>query len=104
MPSSQTQAAVTSDIAHSDWPDDWPTLTDELLALISAEGSKEAVDGGMRVLNEFVGIDLTEDQLLPIARTMLPRMLEILGSPEVSIVRSSSMLVPEGNYGVSIVF
>lgn len=91
MPSPQTQAAVTSDIAHSDWPDDWPTLTDELLALISAGGDKEAVDGGMRVLNEFVGIDLTEDQLLPIARTMLPRMLEILGSPEV---RFLSGLVP----------
>lgn len=53
----------------------------ELLQLIS--GSPDATDGGMRVLNEFVGTDLTEDQLLPIAREMLPQLLSILGSPQV---------------------
>lgn len=37
----------------------------------------------MRVLNDFVGIDLTEDQLLPIARQLLPQLLVILGSPQV---------------------
>ena len=61
--------------------DDWPSLMTQLLALVS--GPPDAVDGGMRVLNDFVGIDLTEDQLLPIARRMLPRLLVILGSPEV---------------------
>ena len=37
----------------------------------------------MRVLNDFVGIDLTEDQLLPIARELLPRLLTIVGMAEV---------------------
>lgn len=74
-------AALISSIAHPDWPDDWPSLMNELLVLI--EGRKDAVDGGMRVLNEFVGVDLTEDQLLPVARSLLPRLLGILGSPQV---------------------
>ncbi|KAI5481652.1 Importin 9 [Pseudohyphozyma bogoriensis] len=74
-------AVIISDIAHPDWPDDWPTLMNQLLQLIT--GSPLAVDGGMRVLNDFVGIDLTEDQLLPIAREMLPHLLAILGNPQV---------------------
>lgn len=78
------KAAIISDIAHPDWPDDWPTLMSQLLQLIS--GTPDEVDGGMRVLNDFVGIDLTEDQLLPLARDMLPQLLVILGSPEVHVV------------------
>ncbi|KAM0788544.1 hypothetical protein ACM66B_001672 [Microbotryomycetes sp. NB124-2] len=74
-------AAVTSEIAHPDWPDEWPTLMSELLHLIGSN-SADAVDGGMRVLLDFVGIDLTEDQLLPIAKDMLPQLLGILGSPQ----------------------
>lgn len=78
------QAVIISDIAHPDWPDDWPTLMSQLLALVGPSSSPDAVDGGMRVLLDFVGIDLTEDQLLPIAREMLPQLLTILGSPQVS--------------------
>lgn len=73
-----------SDIAHPDWPEDWPTLMNELLQLIT--GSTDATDGGMRVLNDFVGTDLTEDQLLPIAREMLPQLLVILGAPQVRAI------------------
>ncbi|SCZ96701.1 BZ3500_MvSof-1268-A1-R1_C083g00450 [Microbotryum saponariae] len=75
-------AVVVSDIAHPDWPDDWPSLMTQLLQLIGPAASPDAVDGGMRVLNDFVGIDMTEDQLLPIAREMLPRLLEIVGTPQ----------------------
>jgi hypothetical protein len=75
---------IISDIAHPDWPDDWPSLMSQLLQLIGPGASPDAVDGGMRVLNDFVGIDLTEDQLLPIAKEMLPQLLTILGSPQVS--------------------
>lgn len=78
-----TQAAVISDIAHPDWPDDWPSLMSQLLQLIGPGASPDSVDGGMRVLNDFVGIDLTEDQLLPIAKDMLPHLMTILGSPQV---------------------
>jgi len=55
---------------------------DQLLALVRSP-SIDAVEGGMRVLSDFVSISLTEDQLLPIARDMLPTLLTILGSPQV---------------------
>lgn len=69
----------------------------QLLSLVGPSSSPDAVDGGMRVLLDFVGVDLTEDQLLPIAREMLPQLLNILGSPQVreplsSAQRSSSDL------------
>lgn len=76
---------MVSDIAHPDWPDDWPTLMSQLLHLIGPGASADSVDGGMRVLIDFVGIDLTEDQLLPIAREMLPHLMSILGSPQVRV-------------------
>jgi len=57
---------------------------DQLLALVRSP-SIDAVEGGMRVLSDFVSISLTEDQLLPIARDMLPTLLTILGSPQVSL-------------------
>lgn len=71
-----------SSVAQPDWPDDWPTLMDQLLTLVRSP-SIDAVEGGMRVLSDFVSISLTEDQLLPIARDMLPTLLTILGSPQV---------------------
>ncbi|ORY73226.1 ARM repeat-containing protein [Leucosporidium creatinivorum] len=88
-------AVIISDIAHPDWPDDWPTLMSQLLALVGPSSPPDAVDGGMRVLLDFVGIDLTEDQLLPIAREMLPQLLNILGSPQTHspATRARSILV-----------
>ncbi|GAA5841531.1 hypothetical protein JCM3766R1_003978 [Sporobolomyces carnicolor] len=74
-------ANIVSSVAQPDWPDDWPTLMDQLLALVRSP-SIDAVEGGMRVLSDFVSITLTEDQLLPIARDMLPTLLTILGSPQ----------------------
>jgi len=85
------QAAIISDIAHPDWPDDWPTLMSQLLSLV-ASPQPDAVDGAMRVLAEFVRDDLTEDQLLPVAKEMLPCLLNILGSADVSVL--SSRLAP----------
>ncbi|GAA5868959.1 hypothetical protein JCM16303_000320 [Sporobolomyces ruberrimus] len=74
-------ANIVSSVAQPDWPDDWPTLMDQLLTLVRSP-SIDAVEGGMRVLGDFVSISLTEDQLLPIARDMLPTLLTILGSPQ----------------------
>lgn len=54
---------------------------DQLLALIRSD-SIDAVEGGMRALSDFVSISLTEDQLLPIARDMLPTLMAILGAPQ----------------------
>ncbi|GAA5933997.1 karyopherin KAP114 [Sporobolomyces koalae] len=87
-------ANIISSVAQPDWPDDWPTLMDELLALVRSP-SIDAVEGGMRVLSDFVSISLTEDQLLPIARDMLPTLLTILGSPQTygPATRARSILI-----------
>lgn len=37
----------------------------------------------MQVLTEFIKSDLTEDQILPVLRQLLPVLLNILGSTEV---------------------
>lgn len=79
--SARVQANIVSLIAQPDWPEDWPTLMDQLLSLIRSP-SIDAVEGGMRALSDFVSITLTEDQLLPVAQDMLPTLLAILGAPE----------------------
>lgn len=38
----------------------------------------------MQVFTEFIKSDLTEDQILPVLRDLLPVLLRILGSPEVT--------------------
>lgn len=37
----------------------------------------------MQVLTEFIKSDLTEDQILPVLRQLLPVLLNILGATEV---------------------
>jgi len=37
----------------------------------------------MQVFTEFIKSDLTEDQILPVLRELLPVLLRILGTPEV---------------------
>ena len=37
----------------------------------------------MQLFTEFIKSDLTEDQILPVLRQLLPVLLNILGAPEV---------------------
>ena len=74
-------ANVLSLIANSDWPDHYPDLLDQLLALLSS-ASPDAVHGAMQVFSEFVKDDLTEDQILPVLRQLLPVLMTVLGSPQ----------------------
>ena len=39
----------------------------------------------MQVFTEFIKSDLTEDQILPVLRELLPVLLQILGSSQVCI-------------------
>ncbi|KAJ1302683.1 hypothetical protein OPQ81_002999 [Rhizoctonia solani] len=73
-------AAVCSLIAHCDWPDEYPGLLDQLIALLSTD-NVDAIHGSMQVMAEFVRSDLTEDQILPILRQLLPVLMQILGDP-----------------------
>jgi importin-9 len=73
-----------SSIANSDWPDEYPDLLSSLINLLSSN-SPEPVHGAMQVFTEFIREDLTEDQILPVLRQLLPVLLSILGSTEVCI-------------------
>jgi hypothetical protein len=55
-----------------------------LIGLLNS-GSTDSVHGALRVIVEFVKDDLTDDQLLPVVRDMLPALLNILGDSHVSI-------------------
>jgi len=76
------QAHTLSVIAKSDWPDEYPSLLTSLIALLSSN-SPDSVHGAIQVLTEFIKSDLTEDQILPVLRDLLPVLLSILGSPQV---------------------
>ncbi|KAF8870248.1 ARM repeat-containing protein [Mucidula mucida] len=74
-------ALVLTSIANCDWPDEYPDLLNNLISLISS-GSPDAVHGAMQVFTEFIKADLTEDQILPVLRDLLPVLLSILGATE----------------------
>lgn len=69
-------------IANSDWPDEYPELLRSLIALLSSS-SLFSVHGAMQVFNEFIKSDLSEDQILPVLRELLPVLLSVLGSTQV---------------------
>lgn len=81
------KANVISEIASSDWPDEWPNLLDSLVSLLGS-GSPDSVHGAVRVMTDFVTSDLSEDQLLPLANTILPQLLRVLGDERVRSVSS----------------
>ncbi|KAM6498769.1 Armadillo-type fold, partial [Amanita muscaria] len=74
-------AHTLSSIANCDWPDEYPDLLSSLINLLSS-GSPSSVHGAMQVFTEFIKSDLTEDQILPVLRQLLPVLLNILGSTE----------------------
>ncbi|PFH48408.1 hypothetical protein AMATHDRAFT_65585 [Amanita thiersii Skay4041] len=74
-------AHTLSSIANSDWPDEYPDLLNFLVNLISS-GSPNSVHGAMQLFTEFIKSDLTEDQILPVLRQLLPVLLSVLGSTE----------------------
>lgn len=71
-----------STVARYDWPDEYPDLLDHLVQLLTT-GSSSSVHGAMRVVQEFVKNDLSEDQLLPVVQHLAPALLAILGNPAV---------------------
>ncbi|GBE77314.1 ARM repeat-containing protein [Sparassis crispa] len=74
-------AQTLSLIASSDWPEEYPDLLNSLIVLLSSN-SPASVHGAMQVFTEFVGKELTEDQILPVLRQLLPVLLSILGASE----------------------
>ncbi|CCA73674.1 related to KAP114-Member of the karyopherin-beta family, nuclear import [Serendipita indica DSM 11827] len=74
------KAFVLSFIAKADYPEEYPTLLSDLLALLSS-GNTNSIHGAMQVLSDFIRNELSEDQLLPILRQLLPLLLTVL-SPQ----------------------
>ncbi|KAF8832761.1 hypothetical protein HHX47_DHR1001493 [Lentinula edodes] len=85
-------AHTLSSIANCDWPDEYPDLLTSLISLLSSN-SPESVHGAMQVFTEFIKSDLTEDQILPVLRDLLPVLLSILGSTETPLTRSRTVSV-----------
>jgi hypothetical protein len=74
-------AHVLSSIANSDWPEEYPDLLNSLIQLLSSS-SPDGIHGAIQVFTEFIKSDLTEDQILPVLRELLPVLLSILGDKE----------------------
>ncbi|KAF9445285.1 ARM repeat-containing protein [Macrolepiota fuliginosa MF-IS2] len=74
-------AHTLSSIANCDWPDEYPDLLTALINLLSSD-STDSIHGAMQVFTEFIKADLTEDQILPVLRQLLPVLLNILGATE----------------------
>ncbi|KAF8554336.1 ARM repeat-containing protein [Imleria badia] len=87
-------AHLLSSIASCDWPDEYPDLLNGLIELISSN-SPNSVHGAMQVLTEFIKSDLTEDQILPVLRQLLPVLLVILNDAQQHspLTRSRSISV-----------
>ncbi|KIK67465.1 hypothetical protein GYMLUDRAFT_69648 [Collybiopsis luxurians FD-317 M1] len=85
-------AHTLSSIANCDWPDEYPDLLTSLVNLLSSN-SPESVHGAMQVFTEFIKSDLTEDQILPVLRDLLPVLLSILGSTETQTPLTRSRTV-----------
>jgi hypothetical protein len=45
----------------------------------------------MRVITEFVKNDLSEEQLLPVVRDLLPALLNVLGDAQVRLLISGTL-------------
>ncbi|KAJ8502564.1 hypothetical protein ONZ45_g11647 [Pleurotus djamor] len=86
-------AVTLSHIAHCDWPDEYPDLLTNLLQLLSSV-SPDSIHGAMQVFTELIKSDLTENQILPMLRDLLPVLLNILGSTDhTPLTRSRTISV-----------
>lgn len=86
------QAHTLSSIANCDWPEEYPDLLKSLISLVSS-GSPASVHGAMQVFTEFIRSDLTEDQILPVLRELLPVLLQVLGSAQVCLLELCSFII-----------
>ncbi|KAJ1912692.1 hypothetical protein H4219_005505 [Mycoemilia scoparia] len=64
-------AYVISNMARYDWPDEWPTLFDQLLHLLRQENNIDQVQSAIRVFNEWIQRNMTEDHA--------PQLYNLLG-------------------------
>lgn len=71
-------AAVVSEIACVDFPENWPGLFDALLAMM-ATGEPNPVHGVMKVLSELAS-DITDNQVYSVAPVLFPRLVVLFNT------------------------
>ncbi|KAF8336339.1 ARM repeat-containing protein [Cantharellus anzutake] len=74
-------ASVISKIAHSDWPDHYSTLLNDLIGLLQS-GSTDAIHGALQVFSDLSKDELTEEQLIPVLRELVPILITVVGQAE----------------------
>ena len=78
------QALAIANIGKYDWPENWPTLFDSLLACVtptSAPVSPEVFDGAMRCLAFFVEY-IDTSAMLEASKRLVPWMFTFLANPD----------------------
>lgn len=68
-------AAVVSEIACVDFPDNWTGLFDQLLSMMGT-GDPNQVHGVMKVLSELAS-DITDSQVYTVAPVLFPRLIQL---------------------------
>ncbi|XP_076037579.1 importin 9 isoform X2 [Oratosquilla oratoria] len=93
-PTSKVRSSVAyaiSAIAHWDWPEQWTSLFDVLMAALKG-GEEAPVHGAMRVLTEF-SRDLTDQHIPQVAPVILPEMYRIFCEEEKYSIRTRGRAV-----------
>ncbi|KAJ3224011.1 hypothetical protein HK099_000388 [Clydaea vesicula] len=72
-------AQVISKIATTDFPESWPNLLEDLIVKNLKNGNQFQIHGSMRCLADLINCDLSEDQIMAIAPTLLPELQRIFG-------------------------
>ncbi|KAH9823821.1 armadillo-type protein [Melampsora americana] len=92
-----TCALVISEIAHCDWPEEWPELVPMLIATINNPDKSDTTryfkDGALRVLCELVRNDLTEQQLVPVAKDLIPCLFSVISASQDDSISDAAMKI-----------
>ena len=80
-------AYTCATICGAEWPDEWQELIPTVKALLERNGNEDVVKdgkhGALALLTDFVGRDMDENQLMNVARELLPCLERVVGD-EVS--------------------
>ena len=94
-------ASVTSKIASSDFPDEWPDLFNSTLEVINTSKSNIAIEGALRVLNELVDSGLSEEQFFVVARDLVNAFYHVAANSQRSLfVRALALDTFQSCFGI----
>jgi hypothetical protein len=72
-------------IASCDWPEEWPSFVDDLLAALKSS-NLDLVSGAIRCLEIFIDRDNIADEHLPtLVKVLFPEMWRLFANPQVCL-------------------